>query len=368
VSIVSCPSEIRGTDLLTGKRVEAWGPKDAKIVIVAEAPGETEERLGRPLCGASGELLREMLGIAGIDMDECYLTNVFKTRPPGNKIELWCCKKSELPSDYPADIPAFGTGKYFKPEYLHYRSELHKELSELSPNLIILAGNAALWAFDMPSVGRSRGVVASSKWGKVLPIYHPAAVLRNWSWRPITITDLQKAAYESGFPEIRYIERELWIEPTLQEVHEYFSNYLDPATLVSCDIETNKTGITCVALAPSAQSAICIPLWDPLKPDQSYWTFEEERVVWGRLKQLLRTRVLIPKDQGGVELLGQNFLFDVQHLVEYGVKIPRVDHDTMLKHHAMYPGMLKGLGFLASIYTNERSWKHMVKDGEERDK
>lgn len=352
----------------TSKRVEPFGPRDAKIVIIAEAPGETEEKLGRPLCGASGELLREMLEQVGIDMDECYLTNVFKERPPGNKLELWCCKKTELPGDYPSDVPAFATGKYIRPEFLHYREELHRELDALSPNLIILAGNAALWAFGLPSVGRSRGVVDRSKWGKVLPIYHPAAVLRNWAWRPITITDLQKAKYESAFPEIRYVERELWIEPSLDEVREFFHHHLDPSPLVSFDIETNGAGTTCIALAPSAALAICIPFWDPLKPGASYWTFEEELVVWKLLRQLLRTRVMKPLAEGGVELLAQNGLYDIQHLVEYGVKIPRLDHDTMLKHHAMFLEMLKGLGFLASIYTNERSWKHMVKDGEERDK
>jgi len=60
-------------------QVPPCGPKDAKIVLVGEAPGETEERRGKPFCGASGNLLDQMLHRSSILRQECYITNVIKS-------------------------------------------------------------------------------------------------------------------------------------------------------------------------------------------------------------------------------------------------------------------------------------------------
>lgn len=338
------------------KYVGPYGPLDAKIVIVGEAPGETEERYGVPFCGTSGEELGRMLSEAGLDKSKCRLTNVFKYRPPDNKLEKWCVTKKELPSDYSLQ-PIF-TAKYLAPQYCGAVSELHEELKSYRPNLLIVAGGVATWALGLGSISQSRGVVTSTKWGKALPIYHPAAVLRQWSWRPIVVADLLKARYESEFPEVRRPRRELWIEPTLLEVIEFFQKYVDPASEVSVDIENPGGPLACIGIAPSPERAICIPFVDPRKPDRSYWNYADERIVWRLLRNLLVHR----NRTGTVKIIGQNFLYDAQHLHKATLNIASIDDDTMLMHHAMFPEMKKGLGFLGSIYTNELSWKQMHKD------
>ena len=62
-------------------------------------------------------------------------------------------------------------------------------------------------------------------------------------------------------------------------------------------------------------------------------------------------------------VFGQNFSYDLQYLYYFmGIRCLNIPDDTMILHHSMYPEMEKSLGFLASIYTNEPSWKFMRTD------
>lgn len=62
------------------------GAKDAKIMLIGEAPGATEDEEGIPFCGASGKLLDKMLGSIGLDRSKnVYITNTIFWRPPGNR-------------------------------------------------------------------------------------------------------------------------------------------------------------------------------------------------------------------------------------------------------------------------------------------
>lgn len=89
----------------------------------------------------------------------------------------------------------------------------------------------------------------------------------------------------------------------------------------------------------------------------SYWqTKEEEVTVWKVIRWLLKQT--IPK-------IFQNGMYDLAYLVRYGFEVACCEEDTMLLHHALYPELPKGLGFLGSIYTNEASWKLMRPRGEE---
>ena len=58
-----------------------------KIVLVGEAPGAEEARLGRPFVGRSGQLLDKILERAGIDREQCLIANVFRFQPPANKVD-----------------------------------------------------------------------------------------------------------------------------------------------------------------------------------------------------------------------------------------------------------------------------------------
>jgi DNA polymerase I-like protein with 3'-5' exonuclease and polymerase domains len=112
--------------------------------------------------------------------------------------------------------------------------------------------------------------------------------------------------------------------------------------------------ITCVGFAPSPDRAIVIPFYDEEKPDGNYWpTPREEYNAWQFVRRCLRA---------GKRLGGQNFQYDMQYLWrQMGIKSPDFADDTMLMHHALQPEMQKGLGFLASVYTDELAWKFMHK-------
>lgn len=55
--------------------------------------------------------------------------------------------------------------------------------------------------------------------------------------------------------------------------------------------------------------------------------------------------------------LAQNGLYDVQYCIRNGWPVRNFTHDTMLRHHSLYPEMEKGLGFMGTIYTDEQPWK-----------
>lgn len=326
------------------------GPKDAKIAIVGEAWGEEEEKLGIPFMGQAGQELSRMLSQAGLDKFKCFCTNVFNLKPAGNKIESLCAKKAEVGKDY--KLLPLSTGNYILEKYLPEVERLKAQLTAVNPNLVIALGNTACWALlSTTRISSIRGTLSKSTLVptlKVLPTYHPAAVLRNWSLRPITIADFIKAKRQADFPEIRRPRRTIIINPTLDEIKEWAAQ---DHQILSVDIETKAGQITCIGFARSISDALVIPFFDESKVDGNYWTDPfGEHAAWNLVGQLLEHPA--PK-------LFQNGLYDMQYILRMGFKIRNVHHDTMLLHHALYPEMPKGLGFMGSIHTDEPAWKLM---------
>jgi DNA polymerase len=327
------------------------------IAIVGEAWGEKEEEIGKPFVGTSGWLLDQFLSQVGIARRDCLLTNVFNIRPrPSNDIKNLCGPAKEGIKG----LPALAAGKYVRAEYAPELERLFDELRAADPNIIIALGATAAWALLRSSGIRSiRGAttvthpVVSERLGrvyKVLPTYHPAAIAREWSNRPILIADLDKAKRQSTFPEFVRPTRNIWVRPTLEDLAEYDRRYIQPAESVAADIETKQNQITCFGFAPSPSTAIVVPFY--VEPGRSYWqSAEEEILAWGYVRRWLKK-----------DLIFQNGLYDMNFCWSvYGIPSPGATEDTMLLHHAMQPEMQKGLGFLASIYTDEPSWKHMRK-------
>jgi uracil-DNA glycosylase len=334
--------------------IRAIGPKDAKIVLLGEAPGAQEERTGVPFIGSSGQHLDDMLKAAGLARRDLYLTNVLFTRPPGNKLDEFLISKKQCPAGY--SLPPLRQGKYLHPDLLPELERLDRELSEVRPNLIVACGGPALWAVTGRSgITKMRGTIQSSKWGKVLPTLHPATVIYDWSNRPIIIADLIKAAFESKFPEIRRPKRMLLINPTLDEVRGHI-DHCKAAKFLSLDVETKNGQITVFGIATSPEYSCIIPFYDRNKPSKSYWLPSDEVKV----RQIINDILLLPNRK-----LFQNGLYDLQYILKEGYSIYLEDaEDTMILHHAMYPELPKSLGFMGSIYTNESSWK-LLRDRED---
>lgn len=320
------------------------------IVIVGEAWGKDEEDAQAPFVGASGRLLNGMLSSMGIDRRECFVTNVVNERPkPTNDVKNLCGTKAEGVAGYPALIK----GKYLLAKYQPELDRLFKEIERERPNLVLALGATAAWALLKTSgIKAIRGAPAWSDVAQVktLPTYHPAAIMRDWSLRPVVLADFEKASREASFPEVRRPVRSIWVEPTLADLAEFEREHLATAKEVSLDIETKGNQITCIGFAPRTDLALVVPFWTERG---SYWpTTAEEVSAWRWVKRQC--------ERPEVRYIGQNGLYDLGFLWRrYGVKVPGYDDDTMLLHHALQPEMEKGLGFLGSVYTDEASWKFM---------
>lgn len=344
-----------------------------KVLLCGEAWGSREERFQHALVGPSGAELARMLASVEIgpelgmkypselDMirywrdlreeQDIDINNVFNRHPPNNNIEEFFLS---LRDGGLASLPPLRMGKYLRPEMLPEVERLWNVVAEAKPNLVVAMGNTACWAMlGQGGIGTIRGTVKiSPKLGvKVLPTYHPAAVLRQWNLRTIVLSDLGKVKAEAEAPEINRVKRWVTVEPTLDEISEWISR---PASYYAVDIETNGAGISMIGFARSPADALVIPFYDDRKPNGNYWTPEEERVAWWATHTLLTRPV--PK-------VFQNGVFDLFHILRAGLRPIMCNDDTMILHHSLYPEMLKGLGFLGSIYSREIAWKPMRKKG-----
>lgn len=373
----------------------AWsGPRDAKVVFLAEAWGQSEAELHKPLIGESGREFWRMLGEAWPHVkpelhaaavsDQTYglgwvgarekwlaaasvgLTNVLAFRPPQNKIPELCLKKKALPKDY--GWPAIDSAGYLDPQFLPEVERLREELTQCRPNLIVALGAKASWALlRNTAISAIRGTVTKETltgFGlKTIATFHPAGVMRQWGWRPIVVADLMKAQRESRSPSIIKPKRLVLVDPTETELHQWVKRLLAlPPRWLAADTETRGGQITMISFAPSAGEAIVIPFHDPAAPGQSYWrTHAEEWAAWAWVQRVLESP--IPK-------IWQNGLYDLQYVLPMGILPQACLEDTMLLHHSLFPEMNKGLGFLASVYTDSPEWKSMRKekmDTEKRD-
>src|SRR5262245_7556137 len=105
-----CPLKRTATNL-----VFADGNPEARVMLIGEAPGADEDRLGKPFVGVSGQLLDRMLAGIGLDRRSAYITNIIFWRPPGNR--------PPTPAEVAACLPFV---------------ERHIEL--VSPELLVLLG------------------------------------------------------------------------------------------------------------------------------------------------------------------------------------------------------------------------------------
>jgi DNA polymerase len=148
--------------------VPGEGNPAADIMLVGEAPGATEDELGRPFVGRAGGLLDEALAAAGLARADVWITNVVKARPPGNR-----------------DPRAL--------EVAHWLPVLERELELVAPRVVVPLGRHALAHFA-PGVKISAVHGTVLPWGgRVLyPLYHPAAALRGRALRETFLADARR--------------------------------------------------------------------------------------------------------------------------------------------------------------------------------
>jgi DNA polymerase len=153
LSCTACPLHIRRTQAVPGT-----GPASARIMVVGEGPGETEDRLGKPFVGAAGNVLTRLLESIGLSREDTFITNVVKCRPPGNR------------DPEPSEVEACS-------EFLDAQVEI------VRPDVILILGRHALARLLPGSPGitqvHGRKVIRGER--LYVPLYHPAAALYNGS-------------------------------------------------------------------------------------------------------------------------------------------------------------------------------------------
>ena len=145
------------------------GSERARVVFVGEAPGEEEDRQGRPFVGRAGKLLDQMIERIGLNRKDVFICNVLKCRPPNNR-----------------DPEA--------PEVEACKGYLAAQLELIKPELICALGKHAyntLMGVDA-RITKVRGILTSYKGMRLLPTYHPSYLLRNQGAIKEAYEDMEK--------------------------------------------------------------------------------------------------------------------------------------------------------------------------------
>jgi len=143
------------------------GPKNAQIMFIGEGPGEQEDLKGEPFVGAAGKLLDDMLSIIDLNRSNCYIANIVKCRPPGNR------DPKEEEQDACIDY-------------------LRNQVALIQPKIIVCLGRIAAMRIIRPDfrITREHGTWINKNGIWLSAIYHPSALLRDVTKRPETFDDL----------------------------------------------------------------------------------------------------------------------------------------------------------------------------------
>ena len=156
------------------------GNVDAGIVFIGEGPGENEDLQGRPFVGRAGEMLNKWIAAMGLRREDVYIANIVKCRPPNNR--------EPAPDEVATCTPY-----------------LQRQLEIIRPKVIVTLGLPSLKHMTGDAklaMGRSRGIWREWRGIKLMPTFHPAYILRNYTdeTRAAVWSDLKMVMAELGMP------------------------------------------------------------------------------------------------------------------------------------------------------------------------
>jgi uracil-DNA glycosylase len=163
------------TNIVIGK-----GNLNANILFVGEAPGKNEDEQGLPFVGRAGKNLDELLAKVGLSLEDIYIANILKCRPPENR--------NPLPEEIRAHTPW-----------------LIEQIKQMKPKVVCSLGNYATKFFlaggdvDMmdkqPGITTLHGKVRYVEIGgvkiKLIPLFHPAAIIYKRDLIPLWEKDME---------------------------------------------------------------------------------------------------------------------------------------------------------------------------------
>lgn len=375
------------------------GPRDAQIIVVGEAWGDEEARQKIPFVGHSGKELDRMLFEAGIRRSEVLCTNLVDARPnSANDFASGFLKPNSRAGTRDPTFRGISCG----PEVIEGHRKLCALIQQVGPRLVIGCGNWPLWALTTHASVRSAkskldqrsykipGGITSWRGSQTyvdhscadtglsglgrdmsgyrvpyLPILHPAAILRDWRLRNITVHDLRARAYRfqigetSWEPEKRYQVDDGSFEATTEWLRqlELKLDKTDEGVWIAVDVETHgRSRLACVGLAAEVLSgkpeAACVPFFKfaPGGASEDVYTLDQEVEISENLRRIL--------SHPRARITNQNIIYDYQYIRRYmGISL-RPAFDTMVAHHLLWPGTPKDLSTLSSLYCDHHlHWK-----------
>jgi uracil-DNA glycosylase family 4 len=163
-----CKLSLQRTNIVFGE-----GDPDTPLMFIGEAPGEEEDKQGRPFVGDAGQLLTRLIEKMGFKRESLYITNVVKCRPPMNREP----EEDEIKTCIPF---------------------LHRQIEVIKPSVIMTLGGVAtrsLLFFNQQKkkegISLWRGKVYYYQKIPVVPTFHPAYLLRNPKDKKLTWQDAQ---------------------------------------------------------------------------------------------------------------------------------------------------------------------------------
>jgi uracil-DNA glycosylase family 4 len=353
--LLSKPSTCTGCvlhDLGSGFLHQEILPPSNGVLLVGEAPGETEAETGYPFTGKAGDTLNKCIGKAGLKREDFAIYNVLSCRPPENKLNgVW----------------------YADAAISHCDVNLSAVVRRTTPRVILALGSVAARTLipDLPvGILDACGYVFWSKryncW--VIPTVHPSFILRGkTSWAQVLIFCLQKAVQiaEEGYS---YAEVDYTLDCTpkraMEWVDEFERYYVDHEGLyLSTDIETpdkdaDEEGLE---LDPNEDAdeieAIEAKLTHTiLRCGYSYKSHHALSIPWDGNFRAVHERLLKHPSQK----LFWNGSFDCPRIRSNDVQINGPIHDAMDAWHVLNSDLKKKLGFVTPFFCfDQPMWKHM---------
>jgi len=346
-----------------GRYVPGYGSIGAKLCIVGIAPGQEEVTAGRPFVGPSGNILRRDLAEAGVNLDDCYRTNVFKYKLPDNDF----AKFKEMGLSLPAAM-----------------DDLVTEILSLNPNCILGLGDPVLYALagkhgKYNNIGVWRGSILPVMDRKAVFTWHPAAELHGSgegtfaSWQKyVRKFDIKRAVEESKTTRYDVPHRLVRIARTSADLYRFIEENINEE-FVALDIESIESIPVCLGLSFKSYEAMVVPLWNTLpidvlnhkKPKKTYKydlrvsdiPNDDLGYVWKMLGLFLLNQLSFKGRKINFKKIGQNFKYDEAKLNNLGFYLDELFWDLMISAHAISPEMPKGLAFNTSIKTREPYYK-----------
>ena len=360
-------------DIWTGTR----GPRNAEILIVGEAWGENERAEGKSFTGASGKEFDAMLAEAGINPKAVLFTTLINYKPSGNDFRML------LQPNERGKKGLFGDGISPTVQLEQGLQKLDRIIETLKPRIIIATGNWPMWYLTRKGNAKTdqgyKIVVGVDSWRgsqlflepspwrtvsgiPVLPVYHPAAVLRMYPWRKITVQDLRRATkYIAGqmvtWDDPKKDIRKLIVQPTGDEIVALVESWIkSPDNPIVLDVETKKYRLHIVGLTRDGETCYAIPFFHitPHGFRPTYLGTEWEKIYCALYKLF---------NFPGLKFVGQNLSYDMQFIAKFFHATPKIEWDTIIGQHVAFPALRKGLDYQSSMYCEHHVyWKDDLKE------